>query len=367
MYDIDFFQKVDGLKRRIVAGEFSKGDAAQVSADLEELRNPYPNVFNMETTNYCNMKCVMCPRTTMMTRKNIWIEDGAFTKVLDQIKPHDQNDLEEFWKFVGDTYSITEATRDENAFYFKVVARCLILHGYGEPLLDKKIAEHVQECTKRNIPTYLSCVPANLTVEKAEALMQAGLGVLKFSIDALDDELQKQIRGKQNNFEKAFKTILDVIDLKAAKGYKTLLVPTMIALKEDEESRKMQEDFLKLWVGKDVFAYVKSQDNRWYFEEDEELENRSHYETQYCEYPWTSMTVMANGKVVPCTQDVNVEMVLGDVNEQTLEEIWNGEPFKQLRDWHVTGNFPEGFKCDGRCDQKKVANYLEGTVLRGDI
>ena len=25
----------------------------------------------------------------------------------------------------------------ENGFYFSVVSRCLILHGYGEPFLDK--------------------------------------------------------------------------------------------------------------------------------------------------------------------------------------------------------------------------------------
>lgn len=32
----------------------------------------HPVVYNIETTNRCNMRCKMCPRTTMMTRK---IED----------------------------------------------------------------------------------------------------------------------------------------------------------------------------------------------------------------------------------------------------------------------------------------------------
>jgi radical SAM protein with 4Fe4S-binding SPASM domain len=63
--------------------------------------------------------------------------------------------------------------------------------------------------------------------------------------------------------------------------------------------------------------------------------------------------------VVTCTQDYNVEMVLGNVREQSLEEIWNGKPYADLRRWHVEGTFPEDHKCSGRCDQKKVCGYLK--------
>ena len=96
--------------------------------------------------------------------------------------------------------------------------------------------------------------------------------------------------------------------------------------------------------GYDVFAYVKSQDNRWYFEVDETMTNFSHYSKQYCEYPWTSTTVMADGSVVPCTQDCNCEMAQGNVKEESLADIWNGENYNNLRHWHITGNFPKGHK-----------------------
>ena len=65
--------------------------------------------------------------------------------------------------------------------------------------------------------------------------MEAGLTVLKCSIDALDDSNAKRIRGKYNNFEKAYQTIKDVIAMRDAKGYKTLIVPTMIELNENVE------------------------------------------------------------------------------------------------------------------------------------
>ncbi len=360
MFDINYMEKATELRNRIVRGEVTTADAAAIERGMEELRSKVPHLFNMETTNHCNMTCVMCPRTTLMTRENQWIDKDQFEIVLDQIKPQPQEDLESFWKFIEETYGINFDQRHENAFYFYVVSRCVILHGYGEPLIDKNITARVQACTDRGIPTYFSCVPANISVKRAESVMQAGLTVLKFSMDGLTDERQQQVRGTFNNFEKSYQTMLDVIEMKKAKGYKTLIVPTMIALSEDDESQEMHKKFLDMWKGCDVYAYVKSQDNRWYFEDDDAMPNRSHYDEQYCEYPWTSLTVMADGSVVPCTQDYNCELAQGNVAEQSLEEIWNGENYKNLRQWHVTGAFPKGHKCAERCDQRKLYQRLKG-------
>ena len=359
MYDIKFFQEVADFKQRVVDGKMTRNDVVGIERELDRLRSREPHVFNIETTNHCNMTCIMCPRTTLMTRDIDWIDVDAFGQVLDQIKPHDPEALDEFWSFINDRYGITFDHHDENAFYFYIVSRCVILHGYGEPLVDKNIVDRVQACTDRGIPTYFSCVPANITVKRAERVMEAGLSVLKFSIDSLTDEQQKQIRGKHNNFERAYETMLDVIKMRDRQGYKTIIVPTMIALSEDNDARKMHDQFLNLWKDYDVFAYVKSQDNRWYFEDDQEMENRSHYREQYCEYPWTSMTVMADGSVVPCTQDYDCEMAQGNINDQTLEEIWNGENYNNLRHWHVTGNFPAGHKCSERCDQVKLFSRIK--------
>ena len=71
------------------------------------------------------------------------------------------------------------------------------MHGYGEPFLDKFLIKRLEACKKRNIPTYFSCTPATMTVEKAKKAMESGLTVLKFSLDALDDESIKSIRGKK--------------------------------------------------------------------------------------------------------------------------------------------------------------------------
>ena len=52
-------------------GELSLNEIKTIEQELDILRDKKPTIFNIETTNYCNMTCVMCPRTIYMTRKNI--------------------------------------------------------------------------------------------------------------------------------------------------------------------------------------------------------------------------------------------------------------------------------------------------------
>jgi radical SAM protein with 4Fe4S-binding SPASM domain len=358
MYDIDFFEKATPIKQDILSGNVGPDDVERLFDEFEKLRKNEPYVFNIETTNYCNMRCVMCPRTTLMTRKNVWIDADAYEKVLDQITPHDPEALEAFWGFIGDKYNITPETKTEDGFYFNVVARCLTLHGYGEPLVDKFIVDRVRQCTERKIPTYFSCVPANINLDKIKTLMENGLSVIKFSVDALDDENAKEIRGAKNNFEDAFKKFVEVVEMRDAHGFDTKIVVTLIALGTANEDLELQREFMELFNQYEVFNYVKSQDNRWYFEDDEDLENQSHYVREYCEFPWTSMTVMANGEVVPCTQDFDAEMSFGNVADHSLEEIWNGDKYREFRRWHLSGDFPKGNKCNERCDLPKIYNRL---------
>ena len=132
------------------------------------------------------MKCVMCPRTMFMTRKNIWINDDLFEKLTDKVRVHDEKSLNNFWSWLEKDYIYDPNEVSENGFYFSIVSKSLVLHGFGEPFLDKKLIERLEICKRKKIPTYFSCTPATMTVEKAKKAMDAGLGVLKFSLDAMD-------------------------------------------------------------------------------------------------------------------------------------------------------------------------------------
>jgi len=358
MYDINFFKNSYKLKKKITDGFKNFSETSDIFAELEFLRDKKPYIYNIETTNYCNMKCVMCPRTQFMTRKNIWIEDSLFENMTDKVRIHDHRSLENFWDWLDKDYKFDKNEISENGFYFSIVSRHLVLHGFGEPFLDKNLIKRIETCTRKNIPTYFSCTPATMTVDKAKKAMDAGLNVLKFSLDAMDERKIQKIRGHKANFEDSINKILELINYKKEKKLKTILVPCMIDLSLEEKDKSMHLEFLKFWKDKDVFAYIKSQDNRWLYENDPNTKSNSHYSTQYCEYPWISLTIMADGNVVPCTQISNNEIVLGNVNNNSLEEIWNGNEYEKFRKMHISGKFPKGHKCNEKCDMKKLYQYL---------
>ena len=60
-------------------------------------------------------------------------------------------------------------------------------------------------------------------------------------------------------------------------------------------------------------------------------EDESEWPRQYCTYPSVRLMVLASGLVLPCCADWRAELVVGDINKQSLQEIWDGETIKNLR------------------------------------
>lgn len=59
--------------------------------------------------------------------------------------------------------------------------------------------------------------------------------------------------------------------------------------------------------------------------------NDPRFERTYCGYPSQRMMIASDGTVYPCCVDTDATMPMGKFPEQSLLEIWNGEPFKKLR------------------------------------
>ena len=50
-----------------------------------------------------------------------------------------------------------------------------------------------------------------------------------------------------------------------------------------------------------------------------------------CTFPWYALIIYWNGKVGPCPQDFFARMIVGDLNKNSILEIWNGPVMQQLR------------------------------------
>ncbi|MFC1986969.1 radical SAM/SPASM domain-containing protein [Chloroflexota bacterium] len=348
MIDIEFYMKVFSLKQRLMAGEeFSR---RYIFDQFEKFRSKEPILYNFETTNACNMRCEMCPRTTMMTRKIETIDNQVFKNVVEQVKPFSDASWQNWQDFVEKNYHIPRNDMSENHFFLHVIPKVIVLHGYGDPLLDKHMAERCRILAEKHIPSYFSCNPANINIKRTRAMFENGLDYIKYSIESVDDIRHKEIRGQASNFTDSYHRIMQLIEMKEKHNYKTTIVITMLNLKswQQEEFQKLTEAF----KGRDVYIYLKSQDQQWY--QDRNEGTKSIHWQEFCQFPWTSMTIKSNGEAAMCVEDFNNEIILGNVRTESLYDIWNGEKYRKFREDHF--NLTPGIKCTQQCDMKLIGN-----------
>lgn len=94
--------------------------ASYVIADaMTLLRQSFPKTVRIETTNHCQADCVFCPRSTIGRAKANMKQDVFETVVKQCVE--------------GGT-------------------RLVHLHGYGEPLIDKQLADRITYCKDQGIP-----------------------------------------------------------------------------------------------------------------------------------------------------------------------------------------------------------------------
>lgn len=356
MFDIKFYQKAAGLKKRLAAGETP--DGGHLFEELEEYRSRDPVLFNIETTNACNMRCVMCPRTTMMTRRVETLDMDTFRKAVDEIRPFSVSDWREWEQFCEQYYGVPKDDISENHFFLYVIPKVLVLHGYGDPLLDVKMPERIAILTEHGIPSYFSCNPANINVARTAKMFEKGLCYVKFSIESIDDMAHKSIRGEASNFSDSYSRILELLKIKRANGYKTTIVITMLDLGrqgQEDDFQKLKERF----EGLDVYAYLKSQDQKWY--DGKTIQTKSIHWTEFCQFPWSSMTIKSNGEAAMCVEDFNNEIILGDARTESLRDIWNGRRYEELRRTHF--KLDAKVKCTENCDMRLIGTMCSGGLL----
>jgi radical SAM protein with 4Fe4S-binding SPASM domain len=331
MIDIQFYIDTVNLKTAVmVAPNFgSRTIRTNITGDtLEYYRSKYPIVYNIETTNSCNQKCPFCPRTSNMTRQVKTMKPSVFKNVVSQLKPHSDDLWHKWVRFAQNYYGVPQTEQSEDAFFLYIITRAIVLHGYGDPLLDPHIPEYVGMLSERNIPSYFSCNPANIRKDRIQKAFDNGLSYIKFSIDSLTDS----VRG------------IDAFE-------KTQVIITMIDLGQEQFDR-LKEAF----KGTDVYIYQKSLDQSWLTGKPAP---KSIHWSEPCQIPWTSMTIDSNGLAVSCEESFNSDIVLGDTKTTSLYDIWNGKEYADFRKNHIDRK-KKTHCTNGTCDMRTYGSLLKG-------
>jgi len=246
---------------------------------------------------------------------------------------------------------------NEIASYLELV----YLHGLGEPLFHPKIFEMIKYAKSKGLNVGISTNATLLTKEKAKKIIESGLDYLIIALDAATPKTFKIVRGGEN-FKKVVANVKKYLKLKK----KTKASPfTVIQFVKLEENEKEVEKFRKMWQnsGADVVRVKPVID---LLREHKKI-NKS--PRRPCFYLWRQLNLVSwDGKIVTsCCMDSDGDYSLGDVNKQTIREIWNNRKMVSLRKIQVTGEWKKHYLCqDCSYPQPSFPGKL-GSIIFSDM
>jgi radical SAM protein with 4Fe4S-binding SPASM domain len=327
------------------AGRIWAVSRSMLSAEAKPAK---PVRLQVETTDICNLKCIMCARESL---------DGMDTRTMS---------FDEFVRLI-------DAARP---FY-------ATLNGLGEPLNDKSIFEKLAALHERNI---FSSMPTNGTFvygKRLEQLLEHFPDALTISIDGATKASFEYVR-KLANFEKIVANVKKLVERRQGKEGRAGVLRVLCALQRgnlfdfremyrlirkdlrvesfnlvptfdyggngggNEDVFPARADVLRLHAEIDRAVAETSDEEEiafyrqwgavasgWLEDHGVVAETNRHS----CVVPWYSSYVDAKGRVYPCCYLLTTDHVMGNVNTEGFDAVWSGEKYQTFRE-HLVEDRP---------------------------
>lgn len=276
----------------------------------------FPKYIFIEPINTCNARCVMCG-IDFDSRARAVMSDELIDKIAEELSGY-KDHIEK-----------------------------VMLYLDCEPLLDRnlhlKIARLKAAGLKRvNISTNGSI----LTRRKATEIINAGLDEIYISIDSLDKETFEAIRIRLN-FDKVYKNTLEFIKVRNELNPDLVVRIQMISMEENQSEADTYAEHWSHYLGPGDQIAIQKVHNWGHAVDVMKVGDEDTINNIPCLAPWGTFCIHANGDVGLCTIDTTCSILLGNVNEQSIEEIWAGDVLQGIRDAHLTGRRKDISICDG--------------------
>lgn len=282
-----------------------------------------PEVFQIELTNNCPMACIMCPRTETMSRSLGYMDEELFERIVAEISPCSSK---------------------------------VFLHHFGDSLVHPKIGEYIRLAQRHHLRCFLSTNAVLLTEKRARDLVDSGLEELVVSLDGVSSATNLAIRGKAaQDVDEAERKVRYLIRYRQERQSS---VPRLIMQFVHQALNDHEVDaWLSKWRAVPGVDRVKVKPFVSWDGHDRRINAlrvlpEPAADRVVCDKPWTSVTILWDGRVVPCCFDYDAKYVLGDLRQQSLSAIWRGTRLRELRQAHRAGSLSSVNLC-ARCVDKE--------------
>jgi len=284
----------------------------------------YPMMLVLSFAYPCNALCPHCPYTNSNIRKEYrdapYMSEAIFKKIADESGPF---------------------------------GAYLRISGGGEPMLHPKATELLVYAKQKGCKIGLITNGSKFDEANSRALLEAGVDMIEFSVDACDRETYAWTRKG-----------LDWDELNTA-------VERMLRLREELKSlskivcsavhqKGVDIDAVeKYWIrGKGLDYIIKRKFLTWgsntQLDGQSSADPMAYLETSDtpCPFIFERLNIDSRGNVMVCGYDISANTSMGNVNMQSIRDIWHGPGFEFYRGKHLEGRGNEISLCSGCPDWK---------------
>jgi radical SAM protein with 4Fe4S-binding SPASM domain len=204
-------------------------------------------------------------------------------------------------------------------------------------------AEH-----RKNFHTIVSTNGHFLSVDNSERLVKSGLSELIISVDGLDQDTYSAYR-KNGNVNTVLDGLKNVSDAKEKFRSTLKIVIQFIVNRMNEDQipgmQQLADRFKTSLSLKSMQILDKANIGSWlplneqfrrYRKENGEFVIKNSLPDR-CARLWFNPVITWDGKVIPCCFDKDAEYVMGDLNNDSFREIWNGPKYRIFRKRILSG------------------------------
>lgn len=262
-----------------------------------------PFSLRIENTNFCNGQCFMCPYPTMKRKKGIMSRE-LYKDIINQAS--------------------------------ELKIDYINLHNFGEPLLDKDFVWRVKYAKSKNINRISTNTNGTLLTPKlSKEIINSGLEELYISVDAATKKTYKKIRIGLN-YNQVQKNIKYFVKLK--KQLKLDKPKIILDFLEFNLNKNETKKFINKWkniVDNVCISQIHDWSNKKKINTGKLINNYVEFNQSPCRLPFTEMLINWDGTVSLCCQDIDGEIILGDINKESLIKIWQNKKYQKIRQLHL--------------------------------
>lgn len=210
--------------------------------------------------------------------------------------------------------------------------------GLWEPLLAPELADIIAHGRRQGLVDVMFNTNGLLLTEKTgRALIEAGLTRLMISLDAATAATYDKMRSG-SDFETVVANIENFLDLRRRLG-RTLPLTRLSFCRTAVNEHELPA-FLERWHGRVDFFSIQAYGRYDSADPPDFPRGRNPAPPPgRCAQPHKRLLVRHNGQVLPCCDASGLPLVMGDVYEQSLVEIWRGPQLDKLRSALAGGDF----------------------------